>query len=177
METSGIILSAVAIGISLLALRYSVVQGKMAQKHNRLSTKPILDFSLFVSAAHNRFSLIVENNGLGPAIVKSYNLLVDQKSFDELRVQDNVSDWSALSAFLAYPNPLDWKHILEGNVIKAGETIELVGYINEQYDAELASKFRQAVRRLTVQLEYTSIYEMEEFKADFVGVDEIQVED
>lgn len=173
MESEEIVLTLAAIFISIIALIYSIREGKISQKHNRLSVRPILGFSLYASAAYKRFSLILENNGLGPALIKSYIFLVDEKSFEELRKSAKIEKWEELSVLLGYPQKLDWHYINKNSILKVGDNIEIVGFNCDNYSAELASKFRQAVRRLIIEVEYSSLYEIENFKECFTGNEDI----
>ncbi len=176
MEPEEIILTVVAIVISFIALGFTIREGRLSQKHNRLSVKPVLGFSLLTSAAYSRYSLILENYGLGPALIKSYKFLVDGKSFDELKKTDNVEKWEELSSFIGFPNKLDWHYLHEKDMLKPGDKTEIVGFKCDVYSDKLASTFRQAVRRLTIIIEYTSMYEIEIYPVSFIGVDDVNKE-
>lgn len=162
--------------ISLIALIYSIIQGKLTQKHNRLSARPILDFSLLTSSAYNRHSLIIENNGLGPSLVRKYDFYIENMILKKFRETKEINRWEELSEYLEFPEKLDWHFLNEKTILKVGDKIELVGFGYENYNSEISSSFRQAVRHLKFDIQYTSIYEKEIYEVTFDGTKEIQKE-
>lgn len=176
MEFEKVIPPSIAILISLISLIFAILEGRKSRKHNRLSVKPILTFSLFVSKAYDRYSLIIKNNGIGPAQIKTFEMLVDGKTFQGLKDQNGIENWEDLSSYLKFPDRLDWHYIDKEAVIKAGNVVEIVGFKYTTHSAELASRFRQSVRRLKISVLYTSIYEIDSFKAEYDGDNEIKKE-
>lgn len=173
MEFGEKIIAVAAIAVSIIALIYSIREGRLSQKHRRLSVKPILGFTLSTSAAYSRYALIIENNGLGPALIKNYRFLVDNASLKELKEKRNIDKWEDLSDFLNFPDKLDWQYLYKNNIINTGDKIEIVGYKYDNYSSDLAAKFRQAVRRLNIEIEYTSLYEKENIKESFRGKEDV----
>lgn len=79
--------------IAACALFLTINQSMATRKHNRLSIKPHL--TSFVSRMNGpeqmgvrRISATLSNNGLGPAFIKSYELLLDGKSIDATEPKD-----------------------------------------------------------------------------------------
>ncbi len=67
--------AAIAIG----ALAYTVRQGKQLQKHNKLSFRPHITSWSHRNADQGVYAVEVMNNGLGPAVIKSFTVKVDGK--------------------------------------------------------------------------------------------------
>lgn len=65
--------------IALCALGYTIWQGKQTQNHNKLSLRPHL--TTWSHHYSNRGSYAVEiiNNGLGPALIESFTIKIDNK--------------------------------------------------------------------------------------------------
>ena len=76
------IVDIVALFIALVALVVAIWQGVVMRRHNRLSVKPHLYFSIH-SVSGEPAGLRVTNGGLGPAIIKSFSLGVDNKWIDD----------------------------------------------------------------------------------------------
>ncbi len=168
MELHEFILTICTIIISIIALFYSIKQTKLNQLHNRLSVKPILDYSVLISTSYNRFSVIIENNGLGPAVISNFRLFIDNMSFFDLKEIHNIEDYGNLSIFLDYQeNKLDWHHISTGNVINVGQKIEIVGFKYDKYSNENSTKFRNMVNRIKFEVKYSSIYEIDSYTLTF----------
>lgn len=62
--------------IALCALGFTVWQGFRQRKHDRLSVKPHIDFYEKFSHTDDNliYTLFVQNNGLGPAIIRSHRV-------------------------------------------------------------------------------------------------------
>ena len=86
-----------AVFISLLALTYTIYQGYVTRKHNRILVEPILDFSsgflpLEVGSDTYTYRISVKNNGLGPALIKSFDVyLIDDPVTSEKYEVDRAS--------------------------------------------------------------------------------------
>ncbi len=66
MDFGEIMIAVAAIIVSIIALIYSIREGRLSQKHRRLSVKPFLGFILTTtSAAYSWHALIIENKGIG----------------------------------------------------------------------------------------------------------------
>lgn len=161
--------------IALAALGYSIYEGRLARAHARLSVRPRLDFSLRVSPAFDRFSLSVKNRGLGPAVIVRHDYTANGKSRKQLREEAQVESWDQLSAYISFPEKLNWGYFPEGSLIQTGEEEELVG-TDGRYTPERAKLFRQALRKLVITLEYQSLYADEPLRVEFNGTQSIREE-
>lgn len=176
MKPEEIIFGLCTIFISIIALIYSIREVRLTKKHNVLTVKPILNFSLFTAKKYERFSLKVLNVGLGPALITDYSFYIDNLILKEFMSETDLRNWEELSKHLSFPDKLDWHFLDKKTVIKSGDEIELVGFEMKNYDSEIASKFRQAVRRLKFEIEYTSIYGKDYHNTEYNGVENIKEE-
>jgi hypothetical protein len=69
--------SLVSVLIACLALRFSSKQIKIHEQHNRLMATPHLSGWNHINSDTDTYTFTLENNGLGPAIVREITLLVD----------------------------------------------------------------------------------------------------
>lgn len=98
--------------VAITALIVSVWQGVEMRKHNRLSVKPLLNFTRNYSDRFDlinndtiqtkQYQLIIANNGTGPAIIKSFELYYKNKIINAKKgdlvwseyvnlIQDNIN--------------------------------------------------------------------------------------
>jgi hypothetical protein len=164
MDSANLIVSAAATVIALAALGLSVYEAMLSRQHDRLSVRPLLDSELHVSSARERFCLVVINNGLGPAIIKKWQLLVDGKPYRDL----GITRWEQLTAHLKLSQPVSYSYFEPNSILAPEESEELIGYTVAVYSQEEANRFREAIRRLAIVIEYESMYG-ESFNFEFLG--------
>ena len=82
---SELICSICAILIALTSLAVAIWHGSITRKHNILSVKPLPD--ILVSNYRNRIAISIENNGIGPLIIKNFRAYVGDES------KSNLIDW------------------------------------------------------------------------------------
>lgn len=167
--TIELVISGSAVVISLAALGYSIYQGRLARLHNRLSVKPVLDFYVGAVDDDSDFQLTLKNNGLGPALISSFQMIAKEDSMDELKEKHNITSLEQLSAHIGFPHNLNWTFLSKGSILKNGEEIKIVSYRFDQYSKENAKSFRQAIRNLDIKIVYNSIYEVENTPFEFNG--------
>jgi len=63
--------------IALCAFVLTIWQGCVMRRHNRLSVRPYLTTWLHSDTAKHIYAIALLNNGLGPALIKSFRLEVD----------------------------------------------------------------------------------------------------
>jgi len=68
------IASTIALVASILAVVFSWQQNNITEEHNRLSVKPILQLTPMVEGDNKRNGLYLSNVGLGPAIIKKFEV-------------------------------------------------------------------------------------------------------
>ncbi len=164
MDVMELTVNIAATTIALAALGLSIYEGRLSRHHDRLSVRPLLDASLRMSPAFERFSLMVVNNGLGPAVVKKWTLLLDKKPYRE----QGIENWEQLTEKLGLAGPVNYGYFKPGSILATGQCEELVGYPVGAYSKERADQFRAALVRLTICLQYESMYE-EKFTFEFDG--------
>ncbi|MBL4561633.1 MAG: hypothetical protein JKX79_11690 [Labilibaculum sp.] len=148
--------------IAMLALIFTIYQGYLTRKHNRLSVKPILSFESKQSLNDNRYTCSVGNRGLGPALIDSISLyykkeligcLNDSEVWDKLEKKLNIDriDLEGISYTGRFPIKIDEDKIL----------VALYYSLNRDKEEQI-NKFSQ----IEFQINYKSVY-MEKFKTSF----------
>ncbi len=152
--TSADVIAVSAASIALLAMGATFWQAWLARRHNRLSVRPHLDYVLD-QYPDKPVTLIVVNNGLGPAIVRQMSIamqgatypLVDSVMpnpvFEELRRRDLRADYSIVS-----PN----------SPIAAGGRVTILTFPGTGGDPVVHNRAVDFMTRFGFSLEYQSMY-------------------
>lgn len=148
-----------AIIIALCAVFVAVYQATATRRHSRLSVRPHL--AIFVTRRHDPKSGELEinliNNGLGPAFIKSYDVLVDGS-----RVDTHAPGKSDAALKEVYKGPYE-----ESSVTNLGNTYaiskdEKKNLLTLRFPAKSLAEFEETekeVNRISWVVTYSSIYE------------------
>lgn len=149
--------------VAALALFVSIWQANETRKHNRLSIKPIITFdrSFNSSITINKqtgkrdtthtFSLTMKNTGIGPAIIKSFDVYHKNKKIES---QQSNSPWVMLGdSVLNLIGGTTW--LSKGDVVPSGQETQLFQCLRTS----------ETLRLVKLRIHYDSIYE-ESFVAE-----------
>jgi hypothetical protein len=81
-----------AILIAISALVVSIWQAQLSAKYSRLSVRPMLGTSKSFSESYEWTGLVLENRGIGPAMIRSAHLYLD----NDLQGKMRLEEWEAL---------------------------------------------------------------------------------
>lgn len=142
--------------IALCALSVSIWQCIETRKHNKLSVRPCLSMRVIVSKQAPYIGIQIENNGIGPAIIKKCIVFVDKTPF----LIDSYESWvKAGTAARIFDKKASFLTLPEGTVIKEGQNISLIAYPKENQTEEGIKKIEEALAyHLRVKIIYESIY-------------------
>ena len=153
METSDIIAS-LAVFIAVLSFAVTIWQGYISRKHNQLSVKPHLYIDLHVEKdAPTR--LIIKNNGLGPAFIKDFKILVDGKA---LTSEDKLLYHQALKDINLEEYDFSYSMLSDNQAFPAGAEIDLYSFETEDLDSDDVKTIEKNLERLDFEIDYESIY-------------------
>jgi hypothetical protein len=157
--------------IAITALGFSFFQNQQQQRHNQLSVAPILTFTNSRSIGAEPFvGLILSNKGVGPAITGNLHLFVDGQL---VTAEDSFGGWAEtlkllcpedyvgpLCVTLTEPTARRRLHVAwGGDVIRPGESKQIFGVREDEYDLELRNAIVDALEtRLIVAVCYVSVY-------------------
>ena len=159
--TSEFIIALASIAIALSALAVAIWQGILMRRHNRLSLRPHLTFRQMMSEANPQFSLELLNNGIGPAIIKDFQVLLDGEREDHFEAQG----WMALLDLIGLKGRAIGASCGPDEFLAAGQSLQLIKY--ESQPAPIGTReLRKALRRIEIHIGYQSIYG-DRYIADF----------
>ncbi|ELE5026058.1 hypothetical protein RDG65_001326 [Vibrio fluvialis] len=144
--------------IALCALIFAIWQGLKQRKHDRLSVKPHID--IFEERNHLdenvSFALELQNNGLGPAIIKSHKVYKREDEDDEyVEVEDFEND---LKKVFEIEN-IDTTEWHKDVGLSANTKHKYLAFNIKSNDAEAREQVRTAMYlRYKIEIEYESMY-------------------
>ncbi len=141
-----IVIAVLSLFIAACVLGVTIWQGLQNRKHNRLSVLPLLGMLRISGGINYEMKLI--NRGVGPAIIKNFELLFDGKIV-------SCNDYKAYRTFfleIDNINVTGASHYAIDDVIKVGEELTLWHFEKVNYqDISYLNK-------ITFRVEYYSIY-------------------
>ena len=141
-----------ALLVSCISVWISISVGRSQRRHNQLSVRPLAEVT--VADYENSLRVKLRNNGSGPMIIIAVTVSDGKKSHQSL------IEWMP-----ALPSNRPWNnftHALEKRTLQAGAEIillELTEHDEEPRFSQCRDKVRMALKPLTVNVEYTDIYE------------------
>ncbi len=138
--------------VSCVSVWCSISATRKQDRHNKLSVRPLAEIT--VADYENSLRVKLRNNGSGPMIVLALTVS------DGKNTRETLIDWMP-----ALPKQRPWNtftHALQRRTLQAGAEItllELTEYEGETSFSECRDKVRKALAPLTVNVEYTDIYE------------------
>ena len=147
------ILALLAILISIITLiisiKYTSKTIKIAERHNKLSVEPLLNFNIN-SSEKNSMSIILGNYGLGSAKIKSMLIICNGSYFKNLE--------SFYDGILKNMNIKVEKIMLIGEleVISSNVNMEL---FNFKYDSFYREKIISILKNTNIKISYLTMYD------------------
>lgn len=165
-----------AVTIAAFALSVTVWQLSVIRKHNKLSVRPYLAFWEWHDGATNAYSLYLQNNGIGPAIITSFSVYVDHK-----RIDGRGDKALEKAAFVLFKNSnllVERAYVHKGYSMAANEKRRLIQLNLKAVTPPLTmADLEQAQNRVRIVIDYKSIYaapvklplDSDDFKTDQVN--------
>ena len=142
--------------IALLAFGLTVWQGLQTRNHNRLSSKPFLDFR-WVNKPGDGLRCELKNLGLGPAFLNKIKFFVDDQEFNI----ENRNDYKFLFEALDFDllvNQVGVLHVQERSALGVGQSDSLLVFCDSSVSKDNHELIAVKLRRFCVQVEYKCIY-------------------
>lgn len=142
--------------IALCALVFSIWQGIVARRHNRLSVRPHLSTWTHRVAEKGFYSIEVINNGIGPAIIEEFTIKVDGKTVTGNGVEAVENVLKIL--FPGVPYEANHGHLSKDYSMVAKERCELikVQFLGKPVPSEQVVE--HAMNRCDLEITYKSFY-------------------
>jgi hypothetical protein len=155
--TSEKMIGLAALFTSILTLIFFVYEITLTRKQSYAAVYPAL-YMQNAGSFTSRYSLIIRNKGVGPAIISDVSIHYNGAKFDELNsyLNDRIRK--------NYKNDRDsinymFSSMSSGDIISPGEEIELVVTPNKKSSDVLVSLIND--EHLKIEIKYKSIYDEE----------------
>ena len=150
-DTANAIAALASAVTAVIALFVALWAAWTQRKHNVLSVRPIPEVT--VADYEDSVRVKLRNNGSGPMIIESLTVKRGAET------KDSIIEWMP-----ELPDHRPWTHFsmkLEGRTLQADGVIPLIELSSSEIDTvfiECRSVTRQALKELTVQVNFTDIY-------------------
>lgn len=151
--TSEFLIVLASVAIALTALVVAIWQGYLMRRHNRLSLRPHLAFRQMISKSNPQFTLELLNNGIGPAIITNFQVLLDGSREEYFEAQG----WMAILDLAGLKGKALCGVIEADEFLAAGQSLQIVKYESQPTPIGIRD-LRKALRRIEVHIEYQSVY-------------------
>lgn len=149
--------------IAVFAFFTTTWQAITTRKHNRLSVKPML--STWTTTAPDRYTFKLSNIGVGPALIKSFHVYVDDKKIDGTGTEP-----IAKAVHILFPqNPpqiLNCSYLTKGGALSANFGIDVADLLFPPTALPSPAVLEHLQKRIKLVVEYTSIYEEKTYSYD-----------
>jgi hypothetical protein len=142
--------------IAFCAFVLTVWQVVTTRRHNRLSVKPFLTTWTDSDYDENRYGIELTNNGVGPALIKSFTIEVDGK-----KVSGEVSDQVKNALKILFPQreyTSSQSYVGLGYMMSAKEKRHLVDVQFTGNNLPKPDEVLQKLKRARLVIDYESIY-------------------
>jgi len=115
---------------AICAMAITIWQGYLTRRHSRLSVKPHLTIDYTYSNHDFSLEYRLSNNGLGPAIITKYEMIIDEKvvptdNFNEAKQEL----WHLFNGTMPnFASQLKIRHINNGEALEAGKDLVLLDF-------------------------------------------------
>ncbi len=144
-----------AVAISSLAFIVSGAQTYWTRKHNRLSTRPFLGFTVSLGSSQHPFGIYLQNDGIGPAILGDLQIYVRKRP---VKTEDPM-DWTAAWESIGFkPGWQVYGFPTKGSGLQVGDTLPLVTADHAPVSKEASSLLIAAIKIIDLKVTYSSLY-------------------
>ena len=153
-ETIIAIASTVIAGAALVVAVWS---GNQTRTHNELSVEPVVNIEFTNHPDEEYSGLVITNVGLGPAIIISLSVSLDNREMPDLGYGGIKTALSQLKI------DNDWVTISKlnaGAVIKEGETVPLIA-VSQKYYNDYINRILAIKNKINLTVTYQSMYQIE----------------
>lgn len=142
--------------IALCALALTLWQAAVTRSHNKLSVKPHLATWSHTDEANNRYQIDLMNNGIGPALIKSFAIQVDGQTISGEGAEPMEKALKILFPQCIYHSRQ--AYLASGYMMSEKESRPLV--IIQFFDSQLPKpeEVDRATKRVRLIIDYESIY-------------------
>ena len=142
-----------AVIVALVALFIALFEARSTRKHNRLSVKPYFVFRRDANGETLEGKLILENKGLGPAVVKRFVVQIDGKEIELISHENLIK---VLKEYTPQFQLQKCQILTYDTVVSAGD--ERVLFLLKPRIKLPYINIYNALRQFNIIIEYESIY-------------------
>ena len=138
--------------IAGLSFILTIIQSALTYKHNKLSIKPILKFT--ITHISHRINIKVTNTGIGPAILQVGEIFINEKyssTCEDVNWYHNIFEAARISICETHYGKFE-----DGIALSVGENMELLNFIINDTEGKILMEF--LTNHFNIRIKYKSIY-------------------
>ena len=147
----------VGVIVALCALWLTISESRERRKHNRLSVKPYLTTWTTSEPESGHYLFDVVNNGIGPALIKSFQIYVDGIVVEG--VGPKMIDNTLKKLFPNAGYTAKQSYLAPGYMMPANEKRPLVDVVSKRQGVPSPQDVEAAQKRIRLVIDYQSIYQ------------------
>lgn len=141
--------------LSALALIATIWHSYKVRQHFKLTVRPLLNIDYTTYSSDDKRGIYLENNGVGPAIVKNFFVYLD----DELIINGNNGSWWDITVKLEIDTEFVQVFKFRANDSIASNCRQYLYYFEGANKVHTSySGFNHSLKRIKIEVEYESIY-------------------
>jgi len=152
--------------ISLLALLTAVYHGFATRKHFRLSVKPNLSIEYGADANDKSIHITIANEGLGPAIIKNFAIVMEEKTIHPKDPADVENILEEIYNTSIYPTVVSIPYLNEALSPKKSITLIRINMGPDRVITVGITDLMKKFMPFKIKIEYQSMYK-EKFSAEY----------
>jgi len=149
------IISISAIFVACVAVGISIWQGFETRRHNKLSVKPYLVIRTSTSKSGLSMGVWVENDGLGPALIKDFIVYFDGQP---TRIDNREAAEKVYRPAQIYEKGIKFWSPMKSTVLKRDGRTDVISYPKAIWTPEGIEMFAERLSHLHFKFIYESIY-------------------
>lgn len=158
-----LVIGIVSVIIAFCALGFTIWQGAQTKRHNKLSVMPHLTTWTHSDNSKNIYVIELLNNGIGPALIKSFQIQVDGHTINGEGTEPIIKTLKIL--FPGYQYSSRQSFLNRGYMMTAKESRPLVIVQFAATKIPSQDEVDHAIKRTRLMISYASIYG-DEFQFD-----------
>jgi hypothetical protein len=132
-------------------------QAYISRQHNKLSVKPHLIGFSDNSSGGAEFHLFIQNNGVGPALITSFQITIDGNKIEKSSVDETIKTIKN-KLFPKFNCNLVCSESDESYMMAVNEKLTVFRFVFDANDRPTLNTIDDARNRIKVNVDYESIY-------------------
>ena len=161
-ENTETIIAISSVFIALVALGFSIWQGRKTIQHNKLSVTPHIDFISFFDTQSKMLIYKVLNNGIGPAVIEKVSIFISGKLMEDFSIEGFTKVLSS-SGLSKVKLSIEFARFSDVLFLNVNSDIVMLRLFDIQELTEHVDKLYSFYQSVHIEIKYRSLYKVHYF--------------